>query len=320
MTLHQHSWFSTLALGVALAFIATYSFIYRSRDKAQDQLWQTLDAVGVSNRGLMPWTKAILLSVVKTAQNTREGYERFCKGKTRPFALPNIWTGGAVVVLPPSLLHLLNKPDSELAAHRAQHETIQLPYMVADREVYDNPIHFDVVRRTMSRKQVGTLATATAEELDRAFSAYWPQSIKEADGKGGWSTMNNWNACGRVISQTAMRVLVGKPLCRDQRLLKLSTQYADAVIMGTGLINCLPPSLRPWLGPLIALPAKYHQGRCLKILRPVIEERAREWESKKSFDAHGVPVRALVVCLHPIVQCFFQSLTCFPSRTTFCSG
>ncbi|KAG8158263.1 hypothetical protein KVR01_012024 [Diaporthe batatas] len=86
-----------------------------------------------------------------------------------------------------------------------------------------------------------------------------------------------------------MQVLVGETLCQDQSVLGATMRYADAVVMGTAIINCLPPSLRPWIAPLLALAAKYNQSRCLKLLMPVIEERIRVWEKSKSGVAPKVP-------------------------------
>jgi len=40
---------------------------------------------------------------------------RFERPKDLPFALPSMSARGAVVVLPPSLLFLLNRPNSELS-------------------------------------------------------------------------------------------------------------------------------------------------------------------------------------------------------------
>lgn len=281
----------SFASAVGLVIAVAYVLAPFSTTKAHSNLWKSLDVVGLHHRGVMPWARAVVGSILKTAQNTADGYQRFCKANNRPFALPTIWTGSAVVVLPPSLLYLLNRPDNELAAHRAQHETIQLPYMIADRDVYNNPIHFEVVRKTLAPKQVGGLAAPAAEELDRAFRAYWegPED-SGTDAKHGWVTLNNWNACGKVISRAAMRVLVGETLCQNQRLLDTTMRYADAVVMGTAMINCLPPSLRPWIAPLLALPAKYNQSRCLKLLVPVIEERIRVWERSKSGDIQKIPV------------------------------
>jgi hypothetical protein len=287
-SLHLLAFAASIGLIIALAYLLAPF----STSKAHSKLWKSLDVVGLPRRGVLPWPRAILGSILNTAQNTADGYQQFSKAN-RPFALPTVWTGSAVVVLPPSLLHLLNRPDNELAAHRAQHETIQLPYMIADSDVYNNPIHFEVVRKTLAPKQVGSLAGPAAEELDRAFRAHWQgPGSRRADGKSAqdWVTLNNWNACGKVISRAAMRVLVGESLCQDQSVLDATMGYADAVVMGTAMINCLPPSLRPWIAPLLALPAKYNQSRCLKLLVPVIEERIRVWENSKSGVTEKVPV------------------------------
>lgn len=304
------------ASSVGLVLALAYLFAPFSANKAHSKLWSSLDVVGLRHRGAMPWLRAVLGSILNTAQNTADGYQQFCKANNRPFALPTVWTGSAVVVLPPSLLHLLNRPDNELAAYRAQNETIQLPYMISDRDVYNNPIHFEVVRKTLAPKQVGNLAAPAAEELDRAFRAYWQRPESCTDGKSDWVTLNNWDACGKVVSRAALRVLVGDTLCQNERLLNATSRYADAVVMGTAMINCLPPSLRPWIAPLLALPAKYNQSRCLKLLVPVIEERIRVSENSKSGVYQKIPVCNSIVSLS-LFECLLMK-TLF--RTTSCNG
>lgn len=249
-----------------------------SSDTAQSRLWQSLDAVGVKKRNsIVSWLRAVASSVISTAQWSQEGYQKFSKSQNLPFTLPSLWTGRAVVVLPPSLLSLLNRPEGELAAHRGQLDSIQLPYMIADSDVYENPIHFDVVRRNMSRKDVGSMAADTAEALDDAFTSYWGTNTKD------WVTLNNWDACGKVVTKAAMRVLVGETLSQDERLLDSSRKYATAVLKGTAFINLLHPVIRPYLGPLFGIQAKRYQARCLSILEPVIRERIAKWENTKEF-------------------------------------
>lgn len=274
------------------ALVATVVFLihrillaaFRHRD-----VWAKLDTVGLPSWGFFKWTRAVTASLVSLKQNTHDGYHKFSKGMGRPFALPNIWMGGGVVVLPPSMLHLLNRPKDELSSFGALLETIQLPYMISDRDVYMNVIHFDVVRKSLTKKDVGALAAVTADEVDFAFRECWGTQEQ-------WMTMNGWDACGRVIARTAMRILVGLPLCRDGDLLEQSRLYADAVFSGTVIINCLPPFVRPAVGPLMAIRAKYYQARCQKILVPFIEERLRQWTEDKHGD--NLPVRVKLAGSH----------------------
>lgn len=253
-------------------FIALYSLrSSESRDKAA--FWAALDVVGVPSSGLFAQTRALLSSLTSVHRWTHNGYNNYSKPYSLPFALPTIWTGGPVAVLPPSAMHVLYKPESELKAFNAQLQTIQLPYIVSDRDIYMNVIHFDVVRKYMVQpKHINRLAAATADEVDEAFADCWGTSTE-------WKTVNAWDACGRIVTRTATRILIGLPMCRNEDFFEQSRLFSDAVMSGTVMINCLPPMLRSVIGPLFALRAKYYQARCLKILTPFVEERIRIWKN-----------------------------------------
>src|SRR4051812_33014444 len=99
---------STLALAAAGLLILQLLFMIVP-GKPQNELWARIDTVGVPpGGGIVSWALAIVRSVTSMQETMREGYEKFSKSN-KPFALPTMWTGGALVVLPPSMLHLLNK-------------------------------------------------------------------------------------------------------------------------------------------------------------------------------------------------------------------
>lgn len=296
MTAITMSWAQLLSFGLSIVSIIfgwrLFSAVFQ--DQKHAKVWAKLDTVGLPSSGIFSWTRAIVASILQTRKNTHDGYNRICKAKDRPFALPTVWTGKAVVVLPPSLLHLLNMPDSEISGFNALLETVQLPYMISDRDIYENVLHFDVIRKKMAKKDfIGTLAGTTAEEIDTAFRKYWGTSEQ-------WKTVNGWDACKSIITQTAMRIMVGLPLCRDEILLEQSTLYANAVFTGTGIINCFPPFTRPLIGPLLGLRAKYYQARCKKLLLPLVEERVRMWKERKEGDVLPVCITLRLYLCFPL--------------------
>jgi hypothetical protein len=274
----------SLALAIISIFLVWHLISRLFQDQKQAKVWAKLEKVGVPRRGIFPWTRAIVRSILSIAQNAHDGYDKICKAQDRPFALPTMWTGGAVVVLPPSLLPLLNRPDSELSGFKALIDAIQLPYMISDRDIYENVIHFDVVRKKLTRKDVvDSLAPVTAEEIDVAFRKSWGTSEQ-------WISVNGWDACGRIITRAALRIMIGLPLCRDEALLEQSRLYANSLFASTAIINCLPPLVRPLVGPLLAIRVKYYQTRCQKLLVPFVEKRIRMWKEHK--EEGNVPVCA----------------------------
>jgi hypothetical protein len=238
------------------------------RKSPKTDFWANIDILGVpANSGILGWTCALIGSISSLFSNIHNGYKTFSKNN-RLFAVPNIWTGGIVIVLPPSMLYLLNRPGKELGRIQAQLDTIQMRYIFADQDIYENVFHFDLIRKHMSKANLNILARTTAEELDNAFRVYWGTDTS-------FKVINNWDLCGKVISRAAMRTFVGETLCHDEELLKLSWQHSDAAMAGTFMINIVPPRIRPWVGPLFGLQAKYFQRRCLKIMVPYIEDRMR---------------------------------------------
>lgn len=276
------SWVQLFSLTLAVTCILLVwqllsVFFQTQKEQDQKDVWAKIETVGVSSGGILSWSRAVIGSISSLRQNSHDGYSKISKMKGRPFALPSMWTGGAVVVLPSSLLFLLNRPDTELSGLPALLETVRLPYMFP-REIYEKLIHFEVVRKKMAKKDfIGSLATTTAEETDIAFRESWGMSKD-------WRNMNGWEACERIITQSSMRILIGLPKCRDENLLNMCSLFANSVLGSSAIINCLPPFLRPVLGPVLAIQAKYYRTRCQKLLVPLIEERIRLWRDSKEED------------------------------------
>lgn len=275
-----HGWIFVLAAPLVAASLLLLVLVSRLQHLRQD-LWLNLHVVGLgsnTSRVLtrhLQWLRAIVASLTSYASAADDGYCHFSKAQGIPFALPTMWTGGAVVVLPQAMLKLLNRPDSELAAVPAQLSSIQLPYMFSDPDIYENLFHFDTVRKALSPKKLDLLAFEAADEIARAFEHYWDSRDSKAPSAGQARILDNWDACGNVVTRVAFRNLVGAFLCRNDELVDIMQKHASLVMSGTAFINCLPPMVRPILGPLFGLRPKSYQRRCLAIMRPYIDQVAR---------------------------------------------
>ncbi|KAG4222161.1 hypothetical protein PC116_g29364, partial [Phytophthora cactorum] len=243
-------------------------------------VWAKLDAVGASPHDCPPsFVRDVVSSIALTRQFANEGYRKFSKALDRPYALPTPWVSGStVMVLPPSKIPLLTRPDKmddgEWTNLLGLVETTQLPYVIDDPNIYRNVLHFDVVRRKMAHRDMSRLAPVTADEIDQAFLDIWGTQMD-------WKTVNGWEACGRIISRAAQRILIGLPLSRDEAMLEASRHYATSLLLGGAIINCFPPAIRWLLAPLITMRARYYQARYVNMLLPIVEERIRQWEADK---------------------------------------
>ncbi|KAI0421899.1 cytochrome P450 [Xylaria grammica] len=268
--------FTLLYAAAPILAIAVLLHLLSSRTLRNDKdahFWSRIDTLGIPS-SILPWPRALLGSLTHTQETVREGYKRISTALDRPFGLPTIWTWSAVVVLPPSLLDILHRPDSQLRAFDAQVETIQIPYFITDKAVTHNLIHFDVVRKHMyNGKDVSHLAPAVYDELDAAFREYWGDSTE-------WKTLNSWDSCGLIITRAVTRILIGLPMCKDPAFLEPSRLFSNFVIMVTIILTCLPPLLRPVLGAMLALPGRYYRYKCLKALVPYVEERTSLWKNQ----------------------------------------
>ncbi|KEY72037.1 hypothetical protein S7711_00055 [Stachybotrys chartarum IBT 7711] len=250
-----------------------------------DAFWASVPTVGVPTTGLLPWTRAALYAITGTSRTALEGYGRFCKNNNL-FALPS--TGaGAVVAIPPSLLSLLNRSESQVRAFDCQIENIQPHYMIGDRGLYENILHFEVVRKHMT-KDVGYFAASTAEELHVAFSDVWGTKT------GEWTEIPVFDTCARIIARASNRAFLGLPLCRDETLLEQTRLYANAVYLGSAIITALPQAMRPLLGHLIALPAKRYLAKCQEILVPFIQDRLKLWRERKASEQPNDAVQWMI--------------------------
>jgi hypothetical protein len=281
--------FCCLVLGLATLLILVV--LLPRNDPKQDELWNKLDKVGVPP-GPLSWTRAVYGSWTGLAQNTHEGYRKFSK-RDRPFALPTIWTGKAIVVVPPSALHLTNRPDNELIAFWALVENIQLPYFLPDRDVIEKVIHFEVSRKDLTQRNVKRQLAPSAEELSVCFGALWGNS-KE------WLTVNGWDMCGQIIARVALRTLLGYPACRDVEVVKATQLFANNLFAAAAIINCMPPFLRPVLGPILALRTKQYRKRYQNAVVPLIKERIRLWEHHEKTGEGELPVCTYTPC--PLCQ------------------
>ncbi|KAH9439710.1 hypothetical protein MCOR02_003250 [Pyricularia oryzae] len=277
---------------------ATTTRIYRHK-----HIWDKLDCVGgVSATSSTPtWIAALFRSISGLQDAAQDGYDRFVKSATRgprPFVLPTMWTGGPIVVLPPSMLPLVNRSPSHETGVPGLLEQFQFRYLHPDPDVWANTaIHFDVVRRDMAQKNMAPLAATIAGEWAAAFRACWDEDPAAAGKTVGVGGVSAWDSGVRIMARVAMRVLVGLPGCRDESFFELSQLYARAFIVDGVAINCLPPVLRPLLAPVLALRARHYQRRVVGALVPLVEQRlarAAVEEADKTNHEPGDVIRWLI--------------------------
>lgn len=284
------SWVQNLLYLITAILTFILIQLLRLKFSPRPAIWEKLDPVCSPPEYCPPtFARNVAFSILFTRKFANEGYQKFSKALDRPFALLTPWVcGSTVMVLPPSQIPLLTRPDKtkdgEWTNLHGLIETIQLIYVVDNPNIYENLLHFDVVRRNMAYKDMNRLAPVTTEKIDHSFRGIWGTEIT-------WRTINGWDACGKIISRAAQRTLIGLPYSRNENMLKTSRLYATSLLVGGAIINGFPSCIRWLVAPLIAVRARHFQSRYMKMLVPLVEERISQWEADKD----GGPVRTLTI-------------------------
>jgi hypothetical protein len=112
-------------------------------------------------------------------------------------------------MLPSNQLHLLNRPEREVAAHETQFEIIQPRYTMArNKELYETTIAagFGVVWKYLTRpKDVGQFAAIVEAELAASFDVCWGKSDE-------FLPCKVFETCAQIIARTTNRTYFGLPL------------------------------------------------------------------------------------------------------------
>jgi hypothetical protein len=122
-----------------------------------------------------------------------------------PYVLPSADRGPMVVIPPAHIRSIYNLPESELAAHETQHETIQAYYTVRPELVHNN-FHNKILGNQLTRG-LGALTPALVEELALGFEQHWGRDEHE------WKDVVAWHSCMKIVSSGANRIFIGKSLC-----------------------------------------------------------------------------------------------------------
>ncbi|KAI0143666.1 cytochrome P450 [Xylariaceae sp. FL1272] len=309
-----------LLLAVLVTVLVCYRLFHYGTDTQHGQVqsqnptfWATVPVVGVSRTGLVPWMRGAFLSTTQCYTHSCLGYEVYSKAAESVFAQPMMGIG-AVVNIPVSQLHVLNKSESEVLTRKAQVEGLQPCYTTGDERIFDELIHFDVVRRFFRKNMVVMFIEPLNEELDIAFRKHWGTNTTS------WTTVNIWDTSTKIMSQVASRIVFGPTLAANDDFTAHSSKFGRGLFGGSAFINALPSPLHPFLGPIIGYSARKHETACLKTLIPYLETRLQTMnEYGDSKDKPNDPVQWLLDESYAFAGCVLD-LNCSESRNEFLEG
>lgn len=191
--------------------------------------------------------------------------------RDQAFVLPNL-VAGAEVILPMSQMRwLLEQPDHVLNQNEVNREFLHADRTMLHPNVIRDTVHGRVIRREMT-KDLDNYADAIVEEIDHSLGLNW--GINHCS----WTEVPVYDTMLDVISRISNRALVGLPLCRDREYLRSTGTFARNVVITAGILNLLPESLRPLLGPLVTSYDMSHYRKIAKYIFPVVKERMTEFK------------------------------------------
>lgn len=182
-------------------------------------------------------------------------------------------------------MRLLNLPETDVAAHTAITDVMAPAYTGGGTMPHDNPLQFAIVWRHMVRG-AGRFSAPLADELRTTLRAEWGTSDSSA--AGGWRTVAALETLTRAVTRAALRTLAGPEFARSEALLFHAPRYSAAMFTCAAVIAALPPWMRPLLGHIVGLPARWHFRACMRALTPLVAERIGEMLDAQQEERSGV--------------------------------
>lgn len=167
-------------------------------------------------------------------------------------------------MLPPEYLKwMLEQPDSVLNPRAADSEKLAFRY-ISPLMTHPEHVMKDVIRKDLTRN-LGKLHAEIFEELR--------QSVDDTLGtRDSWTEINLFHAMEMIVIRSSSRILVGLPLCHNEKY--QSAMRTMALLFGASsvIIGYMPWFVRPVLGFLLSLPVRIYKARALKFILPLITE------------------------------------------------
>lgn len=217
-----------------------------------------------------------------------EGYNKYGK-HGRSFVTPASPSQPDEIVVPrQQVAWMLEQPETLLNTQEAHKDVLFGKYNFFN---VDDHFPTKVMHKHLARNLVTLLPgiqQEVADSIDLAFGT---------DDTENWKTLNLWEALLVIVPRVMNRLAVGLPLCRNQAFLSSQVAFADDVFRNCLILTLFPTVLHPLVGRLVTLPNRYHFHQGYQLLKPIIEQRLREYESFESSESETPPEESLITWL-----------------------
>lgn len=185
--------------------------------------------------------------------------------------------GRPQVMLPKENIRwLMDQPDAVLSERAVQHEKFALKYLIPPMDYHQENSMVLAIRRELTRN-LGKTQAGVFDTMRETIDA--TMGVDDAS----WQQICLFQTMQKVVFKATNRILVGSPLCNDEKYLDSLGQFstwlgAGAVIIG----QYVPWFLAPLLGYLASIPVNIYRRKSLRFLVPVIEDRIENTQRKKT--------------------------------------
>jgi cytochrome P450 len=267
---------SLLTLSTAVGAIVTYVIVatlYHTVTAAQPPTsipWQGYGKgwiAGVRN----------FFALTKSKEWLMAGYERYSKND-KIFVLPTTLGMKAEIVMPRSQMSwMFDQPDSILSTSAAHYDVLHGEYAFVEPIILRDPYHEHVVHRNLVRN-LNTIIPELEEEIPAAVEATYGVDTEN------YTKIDVLDSFMRMVPRLTNRMLVGAPLCGNQKYLDAVLAFTQDVIRTQTIMTLLPKTLHPFLGNVLGLASKYHYWLASRFTLPLIRERVDALKSKDAGD------------------------------------
>ncbi|KAI0530102.1 cytochrome P450 [Xylaria digitata] len=196
----------------------------------------------------------------------QRGYDQF---KHQVFRIRRI--DGDIFVIPSENLdRFRNAPEEEVNGLEAHIKNLFGPYSTTDM-MLDSDLPTRVIQQKLTPSLTSVVSTMK-DEIDHALEIEVPNCQDE------WVPVQAFDLLSRIIARVSTRVFLGQEICRNEEWYVVSMRYMENVYMLIKSMRMIPPSLHPFLSPL--LPSYWRVRSSLRdgkrFMRPFIQERLSE--------------------------------------------
>lgn len=176
-------------------------------------------------------------------------------------------------MLPPSYMPwLLAQPDSVLSIQKVLLADVEFEYTSPRSWKFVRPFHNEALNKMNLNSMTGAMIEEISESVDEWFGQV----------PGEWTRVGVQSSMSTILTRVTNRVFVGKEIAHNSDYFYYSSNFVNTIGQcAAAIANLIPAMLKPALGPLVALPARYYSHRCSRFLIPLIRKHLADASAAK---------------------------------------